>query len=207
MDRMVAPAALGRAVLLGRAAATLTAAGAELRLVNDPRRLIIVLAIVLATTVAGLVVLSRNPHVVRHPILIVALDLVLVLVVLAVSQGGVAYFCCAAGASALAGVLLGMRALMLCSGHAALGYVVADRVLHAATPSPGIAAFVLAFPMCAGIRRLPNSWPVRCPRGRTRPRGRPGSYSTGCGWITRTRISPPTCNGSASTGQTRQVSE
>ncbi len=151
---MVAPAALGRALLLGRAAATLTAAGAELRLVNDPRRLIIVLAIVVATTAAGLVVLSRNPHVVRHPILIVALDLVLVLVVLAVSQGGVAYFCCAAGASALAGVLLGMRALMLCSGHAALGYVVADRVLHAATPSPGIAAFVLAFPMAdvlAGI--------------------------------------------------------
>jgi signal transduction histidine kinase len=144
---MVAPAAVGRAVLLGRAVATLTAAGAGLRLVSDPRRLIEVLIIVLVTTAAGLVLWTRNPKVVRHPVLVVVIDSLLVLLVLAVSRGGVAYFCCAAGASALAGVLLGMRALGVGAMHAALGYVVAAGVLHTTTPAPEVAAFVLAFPM------------------------------------------------------------
>ncbi len=143
---MVAPAAVGRAVLIGRAAATLTAAGAGLRLVNDPHRVIEVLLIVLVTTVAGLVLWSRNPWIVGHPILIVTIDTLLVLLVLAVGQGGVAYFCCAVGASALAGVLLGMPAIVVASLHTALGYVVAAGVLHATT-SPEVAAFVLAFPM------------------------------------------------------------
>jgi signal transduction histidine kinase len=151
---MVAPAAVGRAVLLGRAAATMTAASAGLRLVSDPRRQAVVLVIVLLTTVAGLITLSRFPDVVRRPFLVIALDSLVVLAVLAISRGGVAYFCCAVGASALAGVLLGMRALALWALHAALGYYVAAAVLRATTPVPDIAAFVLAFPMAnvlAGI--------------------------------------------------------
>lgn len=147
VHRMVAPAAVGRAVLLGRAAATLTAAGAGLRLVSDPRRLIEVMAIVIVTTVAGLLLLSRYPRLVRYPIPIVVIDTAIVLLVLALSRGGVAYFCCAAGASALAGVLLGIRATVLGALHAALGYVVAAGVLHATAPAPDVATFVLAFPM------------------------------------------------------------
>ena len=144
---MVAPAAVGRAVLLGRAAATLTAAGAGLRLVDNPDRLIEVLVIVFVTTVAGLVLWSRDPRIVGHPIVIVAIDTLLVLVVLAVSRGGVAYFCCATGASALAGVLIGTRAIVVGALQAALGYVVAASVLHATAPTPEVAMFVLAFPM------------------------------------------------------------
>jgi signal transduction histidine kinase len=92
--------------------------------------------------------------VVRRPFLVIALDSLVVLAVLAISRGGVAYFCCAVGASALAGVLLGMRALALWALHATLGYYVAAAVLRATTPAPDIAAFVLAFPMAnvlAGI--------------------------------------------------------
>jgi signal transduction histidine kinase len=154
VDRAVAPAALGRAVLLGRAAATMTAAGAGLGLVDNPRPLVLVLAIVLSTTVAGCAVLARWPWVVRHPMPIILLDSLVVLVVLAVSQGGVAYFCCAAGASALAGVLLGMRAIVLSAAHATLGYLIAATVLHNSAPPAMVAAFVVAFPMAdvlAGI--------------------------------------------------------
>jgi signal transduction histidine kinase len=150
VDPVVAPAAVGRAVLLGRTVATVTAAAAGLLLVDDSRPLVAVLAIVVLTTVAGLVTVSRNPRVVRHPVPILVLDCLVVLGVLAVSRGGVAYFCCAAGACALAGVLVGMRALAVAAVHAALGYVVAASVLHSASASPELAAFVLTFPM-AGV--------------------------------------------------------
>jgi signal transduction histidine kinase len=154
VDGVVAPAALGRAVLLGRAAATMTAAGAGLGLVDNPRPLVLVLAIVLGTTVAGCAALARWPRVVRHPMPIILLDSLVVVVVLAVSQGGVAYFCCAVGASALAGVLLGMRAIVLWAAHTALGYLIAATVLHNTAPPAAVAAFVVAFPMAdvlAGI--------------------------------------------------------
>jgi signal transduction histidine kinase len=147
VDRMVARAALCRAVLLGRAAATTTAAGAGLRLVDDPSRLTAVLAIVVLTSVAGVTVLARRPGVVRRPVPILVLDALIVLLVLAVSQGGVAFFCAAAGASALAGVLLGMRALGLSAAYAALGYLVAAHVLNTSQPPVDTAAFVVAFPM------------------------------------------------------------
>ena len=147
VDRMVAPAALGRAVLLGRAAATLTATVAGLRLVADPRPLLAVLAIVVLSTGTGLVVISRNPYVVGHPLLLIAIDTLLVVAVLVVGHGGVAYFCCAVGASALAGVLIGLRALVPAAIHAAVGYLVAGVLLRDGPASPDLAGFVLTFPM------------------------------------------------------------
>ncbi len=151
VDQMVARAALCRAVLLGRAAATGTAAGAGLRIVDDPGRLALVLGVVALTTVAGLVVLARRPQVVRRAGPILLVDGAVVLGVLALSHGGVAFFGCAVGASALAGVLLGMRSLALTAGYAALGYLVAAGVLHSSRPPVDIAAFVLAFPMACGL--------------------------------------------------------
>jgi signal transduction histidine kinase len=147
IDPTVAPAALGRAVLLGRAAATMTSAAVGLRLVANPTPLWIVLAIVVLTTAAALVAVSRNPDLVRRPVTILVLDFIVVLAVLAISEGGVAYFCCAAGASALAGVLVGMRALVPAALHTVLGYVVAASVLHTDGASPDLAAFVLTFPI------------------------------------------------------------
>jgi signal transduction histidine kinase len=147
VDRLVAPAALGRAVLLGRAAVTLTAAAVGLRLGGDPRPLLVVMAVVVVTTAAGLAAVSHDPRVVRHRAPAVALDFAVVLVVLAVSRGGVSYFCCAAGASALAGVLVGMRALVMAAVHAGLGYLVAASVLSGAAVPPAVAGFVLTFPI------------------------------------------------------------
>jgi signal transduction histidine kinase len=147
---MVTRAALGRAVLISRSAVTLTAAGTGLRLVGDPYPLLAVLAIVVLTTVGGLLVVSRSPRVVRHPLPIIAIDTLIVVVVLWLSRGGVGYFCVATGACALGGVLLGMRSLLLCVPHAALGYVVAAHLLNMTNPAPEVAVFVLVFPM-AGV--------------------------------------------------------
>jgi signal transduction histidine kinase len=142
----VAAAALGRAVLLGRAALTLTAVGAGLRVLPDPRTAPAVLVIVVVSTAAGLVVLARRPQVVRHPAPVIAVDSVVVLGVLAACQGGVPFFCFTAGACALGGVVLGMRGLVLWAAHAALGYWVAGHLLQAGVPSPHVAVFALAFP-------------------------------------------------------------
>jgi len=153
-NRVVAAAALGRAVLLGRAALTLTAAGAGLRVLPDPRTALAVLVVVVVTTAAGLVVLARRPEVVRHPVLVVVVDSVVVLGVLAACRGGVPFFCFAAGACALGGVVLGLRGLVLWALHAALGYRVAAHLLRAGTPSLDTAVFPLAFPpmdVLAGI--------------------------------------------------------
>ncbi|MFC4043805.1 sensor histidine kinase [Dactylosporangium siamense] len=146
VDRVVAPAALGRAVLLARAAATLTAGAVGLRLVADPRPLLAALAVVAGTTLAGLAVLSRHPHVARHPVPVLAADTAAVLGVLALDGGGVTFYCCAVGASALAGVLAGMWALPLAAAHTALGYLVAAAVLPAGA-DPRLAGFVLTFPI------------------------------------------------------------
>jgi signal transduction histidine kinase len=153
-NRVVAAAALGRAVLLGRAALTLTAAGVGLRVLPDPRTALAVLVIVVVTTAAGLVVLARRPEVVRHPAPVIVVDSVVVLGVLVACRGGVPFFCFAAGACALGGVVLGMRGLGLWALHAALGYAVAGQLLRVGTPSPHLAVFTLAFPpmdVLAGI--------------------------------------------------------
>jgi signal transduction histidine kinase len=146
VDRVVAQAALGRAVLLGRAAATLTAGAVGLRLVADPRPLLAALAVVAVTTAAGLAVLSRHPHVARHPVAVLTADTAAVLGVLALDRGGVTFYCCAVGASALAGVLAGMWALLPAAAHTALGYLVAAAVLPAGA-DPRLAGFVLTFPI------------------------------------------------------------
>ena len=147
VDRLVVPATLGRATLLWRMAVTIAVAGVGMRLVGQPMRLAATLGLVVAVNLAGLVVVSRWPQVVRHPYLIVALDALLVGATLVVSHGGVAYFCCAVGACALAGILLGARGPLLALLHAVLGYIVAAGVLRDISAAPEAATFVLAFPM------------------------------------------------------------
>ncbi|GAA2362724.1 sensor histidine kinase [Dactylosporangium salmoneum] len=143
VDRAVAPAALGRAVLLGNGATTLTAGGTGLRLAADPGPPLLAAGTAAAATAAGLTALAWNPYVVRHPVPVLLADTFAVLAVLA-ADPGIAYFCAAAGASALAGVVLGPRAVLVGAAHAALGYAVAARVLAGA---PDHAEFVLAFPI------------------------------------------------------------
>ncbi len=134
-------------MLLGRAAATLAVAGGGLRLRAQPSSLVVVLVLVLVTAVVALVALSRNPRVVAHPLPILAADAVIVLAVLGIGEGDVAFFCCAAGASALAGVLVGFRALLPAAFYAGLGYLVAAHLLGSVPAAAGLAGFVLAFPI------------------------------------------------------------
>ncbi|MEU8386347.1 hypothetical protein, partial [Streptosporangium sp. NPDC048865] len=113
VDPVVAAAALCRAVMLGRAAVVLTAAGAGLLLVTDRWRVLAVLAVTVFATVAEVTVLTRWPSVVRRALPVIAADWLVALAVLALSKGGMAYFCYAAGSAALGGALLGMRALAI----------------------------------------------------------------------------------------------
>jgi len=151
VTREIAAAALTRAVLIGRAAATMTAAAAGLLLVPDRSRVVAVLLLVAVLTVAQLGALARWPGLVARPVAAVAVDFVLVLAVLAVSDGGIAYFCYAAGAGGLAGVLLGLRAVPVWAVHAALGFTVIAEVLRRSHPAAGIAAYVVAFPMAGAL--------------------------------------------------------
>ncbi|WP_203692624.1 sensor histidine kinase [Catellatospora coxensis] len=146
-DRTVARAAVARAVLLGRAAATLAVAGGGLRLHARPGPLLAVLVLVALTAAVALVALTRDPHVVAHPLPVLAADAAIVLAVLGIGGGDVAFFCCAAGAAALAGVLAGFWALLPAACYTALGYLVAGHVLGAAPDAASLAGFVLAFPI------------------------------------------------------------
>jgi signal transduction histidine kinase len=146
--RLVAPAAIARAVLLGRAVVTVTAAAAGLLLVEERWRVPAVIALVVAATAAQVAVLTRRPGaLVRHPWPALLADLLVAGGVLALSRGGMAFFCYSAGAAALAGALLGMRALPLWVAQAALGFGAAAVLLRQSRPSPEVTAFVAAFPV------------------------------------------------------------
>ncbi|MHA6761058.1 sensor histidine kinase [Streptacidiphilus sp. PAMC 29251] len=147
VDPVVASAALCRAVLLGRAAFALTAAGAGLLLVEQRWRVVAVLLVTAVATVAELSVLTRWPGVLRRPVPVVAVDALPAVAVLLLSNGGMAYFCCAAGSTALAGTLAGMRALPWWALHAAVGFAVAAELARRFDPAPDVVAFVMALPM------------------------------------------------------------
>nr|WP_062335436.1 ATP-binding protein [Herbidospora sakaeratensis] len=147
VDPLVAPAAVCRAVLLGRAAVVLTSAGAGLLLVADLWRVVSVIAVTVLVTVAEVTVLTRHPAVVRRALPVVGVDWLAATGILLLSKGGMAYFCFAAGSAALAGALLGMRALGIWAVQAAFGFAAAAWALRAAPYSPDVAAFVMAFPM------------------------------------------------------------
>ncbi|MDT5030982.1 MAG: hypothetical protein QOC94_1153, partial [Actinoplanes sp.] len=150
VDRSVA-AALCRAVLLGRAVVTVTAAGAGLLIVDRPARIVAVMTLVIVSAGLEVAVLTRWPRVLRRTAMVLVVDTALLGAVLAVNAGGAAFYLFAAGAAALAGVLLGMRAWPVWALHAAVGFVVAARVLRADGVTPEVAAFVVAFPMATVV--------------------------------------------------------
>ncbi|GGM26049.1 MULTISPECIES: sensor histidine kinase [Micromonospora] len=150
MSRFVAYAALCRAMLLGRLVLTYAAVGIGFRLVDDPWWTVVTLAVVTVITVAQVTVLGRWPAVIRWRLCVLAVDAVLMIGVLVLTDGGLAYFCYAAGYAALSGALLGNHGLLLWIVNAGLGLAVATRLLQAAgtgAATSTVAPFVLAFPM------------------------------------------------------------
>ncbi|MGI5182450.1 sensor histidine kinase [Dactylosporangium sp. CA-152071] len=154
IDPAVAPAAICRSLLLGRAAVVLVAAGAGLLVVAETWRIVAVLVITAVSTVAIVSALTRWPGLVRRPSAVLMVDLAVAIAIMYAMDGGMAYFCYLVGSAALAGALWGMRALPVCVGYAALGYVAAGMIVRGNASSPEVAAFIAAFPvMCllAGI--------------------------------------------------------
>jgi signal transduction histidine kinase len=154
VDRTVAAAALCRAVLLGRAVVTVTAAGAGLLIVARPERIAAVIALVVGSTVLEVAVLARRPGVVRRTASMLTLDCLLLGAILALNAGGAAFYLFEAGAAALAGVLLGMRAWPLWAIHALVGFMAADRILRVDGVTTEMSAFVVAFPMATVVTGL-----------------------------------------------------
>lgn len=154
VDRTVAAAALCRAVLLGRAFVTITAAGAGLLIVAHPERVALVMVLVLLATAAEVAVLTRWPAVVRRTVPVLVVDTLLLAAVLMLNAGSAAFYLFTAGAAALAGVLVGMHAWPLWAVHASLGFFAAARVLRADGVTPEVSAFVVAFPMATVVTGL-----------------------------------------------------
>ena len=150
MSRFVAYAALCRALLLGRLVLTVAAVGVGLRLVDDTWSAIGTLILITVTTAVQVTVLSKWPGAVRWRLSFLVLDATLMITVLVVSGGGIAFFCYAAGHAALTGALLGTHGLPLWVVTAALGLTVATQLLRTESTQSGTsiaAPFMLAFPM------------------------------------------------------------
>ncbi|MEV6810996.1 histidine kinase [Micromonospora sp. NPDC051296] len=150
MSRFVAYVALCRAILLGRLALTLAAVGVGIRVVDDSWQTVGTLVVITVATTVQVTVLSRWPAVIRWRLCFLAVDAALMITVLVLSRGGVAFFCYAAGFAALTGALLGTRALPLWIVNAGLGLAVAAQLLRAEGTDAAdsmAAPFVLAFPM------------------------------------------------------------
>ncbi|MBX7265067.1 ATP-binding protein [Micromonospora sp. Llam7] len=148
MSRFVAYVALCRAMLLGRLALTLAAVGVGIRLAEDPWQTVGTLVLITVATTVQVTVLSRWPSVIRWRLGFLVVDAVIMIAVLVLDQGNVAFFCYAAGFAALTGTLLGARALPLWFADAGLGLAVATHLLRTDGTVDSISApFVLAFPM------------------------------------------------------------
>jgi signal transduction histidine kinase len=150
MNRFVAYAALCRAVLLGRLAITVAAVGVGIGLVGNVWRTVEALVVVVVATAAQLNVLARRPGVVRWQLCALAADAVLMIGLLVLTQGGIAFFCWAAGFAALAGALLGTNGLPLWVADTALGLAVATQLVRSESIEAKrsvTAPFVVALPM------------------------------------------------------------
>jgi len=150
-DRIVVSAALCRAVLLGRAAVTVIAAGAGLPFVAHPGRVATGLALVVVSTTLEVAALTRWPGVVARTAAVLVLDTALLGAVLALDAESAAFPLFAAGAAALAGVLLGVRAWPLWALQATICVVPAARAVR---PAPGASALVVAFPLVTVVAGL-----------------------------------------------------
>ncbi|MEV6343989.1 histidine kinase [Actinoplanes sp. NPDC051851] len=148
MKRFIAATALLRAVLIGRLVLAGTTVGVSFRLTSDPTAAALALALIALSTVLAVALLNRRPQVLRRKLTVLFADAVVMVAVLMVSKGGVAYFCYAAGSAALAGVLLGTGGAALWVAQAVLGLSVAVQLLRGIEHGPRevVAPFLVAVP-------------------------------------------------------------
>lgn len=143
-------AALSRAILLARAAVTVTAASAGVLLVAKPLHLLLLILFVTMLTTAEIMSMTWWPRIVQAPFILAVLDTLGAVGALAVGGPNLAYFGYAAGCAAVAGALLRLRAVPIWAAQATLGYAAAVQLLHEFHLPADIQVFVLAWPM-AGV--------------------------------------------------------
>jgi len=152
--RQIVALALSRTVLLTRATVCLTSAVVSLLVQPDGVRSALLIVVLLLSAAAGVAALPRWPTLVRSPVALLTADAGLVLVVLALSKGGMTYFLFAAGAAALAGAALGLAAIPLWAAQTVQGLVVCAVLLSTEEVPASLAGFLLVAPpagVLAGI--------------------------------------------------------
>ncbi|GAB3268118.1 sensor histidine kinase [Kineosporia babensis] len=147
--QQIVAVALSRTVLLTRAVVCLTTAIVGLLVQTDGIRSAALIVVLLISTAAGVAALPRWPTLVRSPVPLLTADAVLVMVVLALSKGGMTYFVFAAGAAALAGAALGFAAIPLWTAQTVQGLVVCAVLLDNEEVPAALAGFLLAAPPAA----------------------------------------------------------
>jgi len=149
MERYIAAVAVIRAVLVGRLVIMTATIAASIRLVDDPARPALALALVTVVTIAQLLLINRYPSILRRRLSALTLEVAMTFAVLAISPAGLAYFCYVVGSAMFAGALLGTGGLPLCLAQAGLGLVMVTQLLRATAPAARsiLAPFLVAIPV------------------------------------------------------------
>jgi signal transduction histidine kinase len=156
MTRFVAAVAVIRAVLVGRLVVTMATIAASIRLVGDPARPMLALALVTVATMGQLYLINRRPDIVRRRLLSLTLSGIMTLLVLAISGGGLAFYCYAMGSCMIAGALLGTSGVLLWLAQAGLGLAMTAQLLRSIEPDARsvLAPFLIAIPVADVIAGL-----------------------------------------------------
>jgi len=149
MERYVASVAVIRAVLVGRLVIMTATIAASIRLVDDPVRPALALALVTVVTIAQLLLINRHPAILHRRLSALTLEVAMTFAVLAISPASLAYFCYVVGSAMFAGALLGTGCLPLCLAQAGLGLAMVTQLLRATAPAARsvLAPFLVAIPV------------------------------------------------------------
>lgn len=156
MARFAAAVAVIRAVLVGRLVVMFATIAASIRLVDDPIRPALALALVTVATMGQLYLINRRPAILRLRLGAAALGVIMTLSVLVISGGGLAFYCYALGSCMVAGALLGTGGLLLWLAHAGLGLAMVTQLLRSIEPTARsvLAPFLIAIPVADIIAGL-----------------------------------------------------
>jgi signal transduction histidine kinase len=156
MARFVATVAVIRAVLVGRLVVMIATIAASIRLVDDPARPVLALALVTVVTAVQLYVINHRPDILRRRLGSLTLSVIMTLSVLAISGGGLAFYCYALGSCMVAGALLGTGGLLLWLAQAGLGLAMVAQLLRSIEPGARsvLAPFLIAIPVADVIAGL-----------------------------------------------------
>jgi signal transduction histidine kinase len=156
MARFAAAVAVIRAVLVGRLVVMIATVAASIRLVDDPLRPALALALATVVTGVQLYLINHRPDILRHRLGALTLGVIMTFAMLVISCGGLAFYCYALGSCMVAGALLGTGGLLLWLAHAGLGLAMVTQLLRSIEPGGRglLAPFLIAIPVADVIAGL-----------------------------------------------------